>query len=75
MTGLLDPVMRYCQANGLPPLTVLVVNQETGKPGAGLSAALQDTDQDRERVFKYRWFEVFPPTPQDFVEVLRRKNV
>ncbi len=44
MSGLLDPVMLYCQANSLPPLTVLVVNQETGKPGAGLADALQDTD-------------------------------
>ena len=29
MSGLLNPVMRYCQVNGLPPLTVLVVNRET----------------------------------------------
>ena len=77
MTGFLDPIMRYCQANGLPPLTVLVVNQETGRPGAGLAAALQDTDQDRERerVFNYRRFHIFPPTPQDFAEALGRRNV
>ncbi|MCY4416090.1 MAG: hypothetical protein OXE87_07255 [Chloroflexi bacterium] len=75
MSGLLDPVMLYCQANSLPPLTVLVVNQETGKPGAGLAGALQDADQERERVFNYRWFHIFPPTPQDFDEVLGRRNV
>ena len=44
VTRLLDPVMRYCQENNLPPLTVLVVNSETGKPGAGLST-LEDIDK------------------------------
>ena len=41
----------------------------------GSAQLLKDTDQDHERVFKYRWFEVFPPTPQELEEVLRRKNV
>lgn len=36
--GLLDSVMRYCERWGLPPLTVLVVNEKTGLPGVGLTA-------------------------------------
>jgi hypothetical protein len=30
-------VMRYCEKNDLPPLTVLVVNKVEGKPGSGLT--------------------------------------
>src|SRR5947209_6743786 len=41
----LELVMRYCECNGLPPLTVLVVNQETGRPGAGLST-LEELNRD-----------------------------
>ena len=29
----LNPIMGYCEAKDLPPLTVLVVNQDTGLPG------------------------------------------
>ena len=75
MSGLLNPVMRYCQVNGLPPLTVLVVNQETGKPGSGLSDALNDTDQDREHVFNHQWFLMFPPSPHELEEAVRSQNV
>jgi len=35
-TQLLDPIMRYCKQNQLPPLTRLVVNENTGSPDGGL---------------------------------------
>ena len=35
MAQFLGPIMWYCENNDLPPLTVLVVNQETGLPGKG----------------------------------------
>jgi len=59
----LGHIMHYCRLNGLPPLTVLVVNQETGLPGEGLVGA--DLNADRERVFRYDWFGVVPPTPEE----------
>jgi putative restriction endonuclease len=60
----LDLVMRYCHQNGLPPLTVLVVNQETGQPGSGLST-LEELNRDRERVFNYQWFRLPPLRAED----------
>ncbi len=62
----LELVMRYCERGGLPPLTVLVVNQETGRPGAGLST-LEELNRDRERVFNYAWFQLAPLRPEDLV--------
>jgi putative restriction endonuclease len=60
----LDLVMRYCHQNCLPPLTVLVVNQETGQPGSGLST-LEELNRDRERVFNYQWFRLPPLQAED----------
>ena len=67
----LDPVMRYCRINELPSLTIIVVNQETGQPGTGLSA-IDDHNRAREEVFNYDWFGIFPPTPAEF-ETAHRK--
>ncbi len=56
----LGVIMRYCKANRLPPLTVLVVNKTTGQPGKGLKT-IKELHTDRERVFRYRWYEALPP--------------
>ena len=61
----LDPVMRYCQQNNLPPLTVLVVGERTGKPGQGFTAGSGDWNSDRARVFAFDWYSIFPPTPDE----------
>ncbi len=62
----LGHIMFYCRQNSLPPLTVLVVNQETGLPGEGLTEV--DLNADRESVFRYDWYSLVPPSPQEFAE-------
>ena len=39
MAQFLGPIMYYCRKQQLPPLTVLVVNQDTGLPGSGVDNA------------------------------------
>ena len=60
---ILDHIMRYCINNDLPPLTVLVVRQDTGLPGEGLIEA--DPNADREAVYRHDWFAMFPPSPEE----------
>jgi hypothetical protein len=60
----LGHIMNWCQQNGLPPLTILVVNQETGLPGQGLVTPL-NLHAEREDVFNYDWFNLMPPTPEE----------
>lgn len=60
----LGHIMRHCERHALPPLTVLVVQSATGKPGEGLLTS-HDHDADRERVFAHEWYQVRPPTPDD----------
>jgi putative restriction endonuclease len=62
----LGHIMYYCQQNKLPPLTILVVNQDTGLPGEGLTGA--DLNADRESAFRYDWYSIIPPTPEEFRE-------
>ena len=62
----LGHIMYYCQQNELPPLTILVVNQDTGLPGEGLTGA--ELNADRESVFRYDWYSLVPPTPDELRE-------
>lgn len=60
----LELIMHWCSQNALPPLTVLVVNEKTGIPGPGLTST-QDFHADRERVFKFDWYDLVPPTVEE----------
>ena len=67
----LGPVQDYCEVQNLPPLTVLVVNEETGEPGPGYR--VRDTvGRDREAVYAYDWLlwsggeGRVAPTPEEF---------
>jgi hypothetical protein len=57
-------LMRYCAANDLPPLTVVVVNKESGLPGEGLTT-LTDLPSQREHVFEHGWYRRLPPSQAD----------
>ncbi|VVC83824.1 hypothetical protein [Sideroxydans sp. CL21] len=65
LSQILDRIMRYCDTNELPPLTCIVVNQETGIPGSGLST-VQDLPRDREAVYNKNWFALYPVQIGDF---------
>jgi hypothetical protein len=59
----LDCIMRWCVANDLEPLTVLVVRDDSGVPGQGLTTvANNDWPAAQQRVFKFNWYSVMPPT-------------
>lgn len=62
----LDHILCYCQVHELPPLTSLIVNQDTGLPGSGLQ--LDNLHGDRERVYRENWFSIIPPTPEALAE-------
>ena len=56
--GWLEHIQSYCILNKLPPLTVLVVQQESGMPGAGFTgASAGDLARAQAQVFAYDWLE------------------
>ena len=72
MGKFLDPIMKYCKLNGLPPLTVLVVGKYVGVPGEGL-ITVKDADLEREQVYDYDWFNIYPPDETEFAKALTAK--
>src|SRR5690349_21563097 len=71
LAQILGLIMIYCKDNGLPPLTILVVNQQTGIPGEGLTT-VQDLPRDREAVYRERWYRRFPVQISDFEAIANR---
>jgi hypothetical protein len=71
---LADPlgcIMGWCYENGLPPLTALVVNGETGLPGEGLYVERPgELPAAQQKVFRFNqeaggWYSLFPPSADE----------
>ena len=63
---MLGGIMWYCIDHQLPPLTVVVVNQQTGLPGGGLT--LHGTvESETTRVWNHDWSGEKTPTIADYV--------
>ena len=71
MGGFLEPIMWYCKANCLPPLTVLVVNKRSRQPGSGLATLEESMEQARDRVFGWDWRRELPEA-DDFEKATRQ---
>jgi len=55
---LLEPIQSYCLLKDLPPLTILVVQQESGLPGSGFTGATAgDLAAAQAKVFSFNWLE------------------
>jgi alkylated DNA nucleotide flippase Atl1 len=64
MGPILGHIMRYCECNRLPPLTVLIVGAGSGQPSHGLTAS-QDRERDREIVYGFDWYSRVPLQAND----------
>lgn len=69
---LLEPIQSYCLVQELPPLTILVVSQDTGLPGAGFIAA-QDIPKTQQRVFKFDWVGHGAPSVEQLENAVSQK--
>ncbi len=56
----LGPIQDYCEVSEQPPLTVLVVNQQTGEPGPGYRVR-HTVARDREAVYAHDWLPEWSP--------------
>lgn len=69
---LLEPIQSYCLVKNLPPLTVLVVQKESGLPGPGFIAAEQ-IPGTQMRVFEFDWKSHGCPAAEAFDEAVRQR--
>jgi hypothetical protein len=56
----LGHILAYCEEHGLPPLTSLVVKKHKGTPGDGIPGH-KDLQAEREKVFAFDWYGLYPP--------------
>jgi len=82
---LLEPIQSYCLRQTIPPLTILVVQQESGHPGVGFTGAnVDEYARAYMGVYRYDWLEHGNPQPEGLEgavqkhpsngSVLRRSN-
>jgi hypothetical protein len=68
LSAILNYIMVYCSQNSLPSLSIIVVNKD-GTPGTGFTEiSRHDLDRGREAVFACDWYEIIPPTVDEFYE-------
>ena len=75
----LSLIQDYCMDNGYPPLTILVINQNTGKPGGGFIAwDIENSEDGVNKVYGKNWKSLNNPfgfaetgmTSEDLVDAL-----
>ena len=65
LTFILGHIMFFCEQEDLPPLTIIVVNND-GTPGKGFTPVERtELDTGRESTFNYDWFSIYPPSPEE----------
>ena len=70
--NLLEPIQSYCLVHKLPPLTLLVVSKNSGKPSDGFTAT-KDVPEQRQKVFAFEWLGHPAPTPEKLEEAVLRQ--
>jgi len=69
----LEPIQSYCLLNALPPLTVLVVQQDSGMPGSGfIGASAGDLARAQARVFAFDWLAHGNPGAEKFALAVKQ---
>ena len=65
----LGRIVNWCIREGLPGLTALVVDEDTGKPSKYWTAGWSDdVAAELQRVFAFDWFSIMPPTLKELRE-------
>jgi hypothetical protein len=55
----------YCNDNKLPGLTSIVVGKWRGTPGCEIPVDRTRIDALREKVYKYNWYNIYPPSEEE----------
>lgn len=74
LASILGHVAFFCNENGLPPLTAIVVNSTSGLPGEHIPVDdLAKLNEKREEVYRHDWYDVYPPSEDDLGAAYQRQ--
>ena len=74
LNRILGHIAFYCDEEGLPPLTSIVVGKKRGAPGDAIPIDPEQIDRERERVYKTDWFNIYPPTSEELSAAHARRK-
>lgn len=66
LNRILGHIAFYCIEHELPALTSIVVGKKRGRPGSEIPLDSLAFDAEREKVYEYDWYNVYPPTEDEF---------
>ena len=70
---LLEPIQSYCLLENLPPLTILVVQQESGVPGTGFTGTnAAEYAKAYMNVYRFDWLEHGNPQPEKLKQAVQK---
>ena len=59
----------FCKQNRLPHLTCLVLTKDTGLPSRDSNWRTAKLNNERAKVFKHNWFDIYPPSKEELKEI------
>ena len=65
LASILGHIAFYCIDHDLPPLTAIVVGKRGGKPGEEIPIDPATIDEEREKVYRHDWYDVYPPNENE----------
>lgn len=72
LNAILGHIAFYCNDNDIPPLTAIVVGKNRGTPGDEIPINRATIDRDRERVYEYKWYNLYPPSERELHKAATR---
>lgn len=61
LSRFLGHIASYCKKDKLPQLNVIVVNKKAGVAGSEIPQFYKDLNKEREKVYEYPWYSLYPP--------------
>jgi len=74
LAQILGHIAFYCEDNHIPPLTTIVVAKGEGKPGERIPVETARLDEQRENVYEFDWFNLYPPREGAFAEAYSKRR-
>jgi len=74
LNEILGHIAFYCLDNDLPALTSIVVGKERGTPGKEIPLDLEKADEERENVYKFNWYDVYPPSSKQLSKAFENNH-
>jgi hypothetical protein len=72
LSKILGHIAAFCKEAGVPLLVAIVVGANRGTPGSAIPVEPAKIDSEREKVYKYDWYDIFPPSEQDLESAWQR---